>query len=41
MSLFRSYAKFKIGQRIFRAVRDMMRGRSGTASGAGRRRSRV
>jgi hypothetical protein len=40
MSLFRSYAKFKIGQRIFRAVRDMMRGR-GATSGAGRRRTRV
>lgn len=39
MGLFRSYAKFKIGQRIFRAVRDMVRGRRTTA-GAGRR-SRV
>ncbi len=27
MGLFRSYAKFKIGQRIFYAIRDMLRGR--------------
>jgi len=39
MGLFAGYAKFKIGQRIFRAVRDMIRGRSGSSTG--RRRSRV
>ncbi len=28
MGLFRGYAKFKLGQQIFRSIRQLMRGRS-------------
>jgi hypothetical protein len=38
MGLFRSYAKFKVGQQVFRTVRNAMRGRGsgGRRAGAGR-----
>jgi hypothetical protein len=32
MSLFRGYAKFKIGQQIFRAIRNAMRNRNRTTA---------